>query len=80
MLLTRDRLQALADRGLDHVQISIQAASAANAHRMRAPFVRITPVGQRSVPMVRHDDRVFTPERALPFFRRKANSVTVPRW
>ena len=34
VLLTRDRLQALADRGLDHVQISIQDTDAANADRI----------------------------------------------
>ena len=32
--LTRERLQALADRGLDHVQISIQDTDAANADRI----------------------------------------------
>jgi pyrroloquinoline quinone biosynthesis protein E len=34
VLLTRARLEALADRGLDHVQISIQDADAANADRI----------------------------------------------
>ena len=32
--LTRERLEALADRGIDHVQISIQDADAANADRI----------------------------------------------
>jgi pyrroloquinoline quinone biosynthesis protein E len=34
VLLTRERLEALATRGLDHVQISIQDADAANADRI----------------------------------------------
>jgi len=34
VLLTRERLQVLADRGLDHVQISIQDSVAANADRI----------------------------------------------
>ena len=34
VLLTRERLEALADAGLDHVQISIQDAEAANADRI----------------------------------------------
>ena len=36
VLLTRDRLQKLADCGLDHVQLSIQDADAANADRIAA--------------------------------------------
>jgi len=34
VLLTRDRLAALAERGLDHVQVSIQDSDAANADRI----------------------------------------------
>ncbi len=36
VLLTRERMQKLADNGLDHVQLSIQDADAANADRIAA--------------------------------------------